>query len=147
MKLFLAGLSGSLGKYLNRDMIRGIYALESFYYADETTEKYLPFFGDFLLDSGAFTFFSSGKQVDWDEYVEKYARFIVKNNVKHFFELDIDCIVGYDNVLKIRKYIEEKTGKKCIPVWHKSRGKEEFIKMCKEYNYVAIGGIVSKEIT
>lgn len=147
MKLFLAGLSGSLGKYLNRDMIRGIYALESFYYADETTEKYLPFFGDFLLDSGAFTFFSSGKQVDWDEYVEKYARFIVKNNVKHFFELDIDKLVGYPVVKQLRKKLEVLTGRKCIPVWHISRGKEEFLRMCDEYKYVAVGGIVSKEIT
>ena len=47
----------------------------------------------------------------------------------------------------IKKYIEEKTGKKCIPVWHKSRGKDEFLKMCDEYDYVSIGGIVTREIT
>ena len=38
------------------------------------------------------------------------------------------------------------TGQMPIPVWHKSRGKEYFIKMCENYPYVAIGGIVTKEI-
>lgn len=147
MKLFLAGLSGSLGKYLTSDMVKDVYALESFYYADDKTRYYIPFFKDFLLDSGAFTFFSSGKQVDWEDYVKKYAQFIVDNNVKHFFELDIDKLVGYPYVKKLRKDLESYTGRKCIPVWHISRGKEEFLKMCDEYDYVAVGGIVSKEIT
>ena len=48
--------------------------------------------------------------------------------------------------MKLREKLERETGRKCIPVWHKSRGKEEFLKMCEEYSYVAIGGIVSKEI-
>lgn len=125
------------------------YILESYYYVDEVTEKLIPYFKDFLLDSGAFTFITNSKKgnINWKNYIDGYIEFINKNNIKKFFELDIDSVIGYNNVLKIRKYIEEKTGKKCIPVWHKSRGKEEFIKMCNEYNYVAIGGIVSKEIT
>ena len=35
-------------------------------------------------------------------------------------------IIDAFKVKEIRKKIEEKTGKKCIPVWHKSRGIEEF---------------------
>ena len=46
----------------------------------------------------------------------------------------------------IRDRLERMTGKKPIPVWHKNRGKEYFVKMCEEYPYVAIGGIVTKEI-
>lgn len=121
--------------------------LESFYYADEYTEAIIPKLKKFLLDSGAFTFFTSGKRVNWSEYLHKYIAFINRNKVEHFFELDIDSLVGYANVLEFRKTLETSTGKKCIPVWHKSRGKEEFLKMCDEYSYVAIGGIVSKEIT
>lgn len=124
------------------------YVLESFFYMNEEIERLLPYFGDFLLDSGAFTFMQSNadKNVNWDKYVEKYAECILKNDIKKFFELDIDSIVGYDRVLSYRKKLERLTDRQCIPVWHKSRGKDEFLKMCDEYPYVAIGGIVSKEI-
>lgn len=151
MEIYLAGQYPWKKEGLYDKTIKkcNVAILESFYYADEWTEKTIPLLEHFLLDSGAFTFMSNVKKgnIDWKDYIDRYIAFINKHDIKYFFELDIDCIVGYDNVLKIRKYIEEKTGKKCIPVWHKSRGKEEFIKMCKEYNYVAIGGIVSKEIT
>ncbi|HOQ49490.1 MAG TPA: hypothetical protein PLV01_06660, partial [Candidatus Kapabacteria bacterium] len=63
-----------------------------------------------------------------------------------FFELDIDCIIGYDNVRKLRNKIEAKTGKQPIPVWHRSRGKDDFIAICKDYKYVAVGGIAIKDI-
>lgn len=123
------------------------YILESFYYVDADTEKLLPYFGDFLLDSGAFTFMQSSKShVVWEEYIEKYADFINRNHVEKFFELDIDSVVGYDKVLEYRKRLEKLVNRPVIPVWHKSRGMDEFYKMCDEYSYVAIGGIVSKEI-
>lgn len=124
------------------------YILESFYYADkDEIQKLMPYFGDFLLDSGAFTFMqNSKKHVDWNDYLDQYAEFIKTYDIDKFFELDIDSVVGYDNVLKLRTTLEAKTGKQCIPVWHLSRGKEEFFRMCDEYPYVAIGGIVSKEI-
>lgn len=101
----------------------------------------------FLLDSGAFTFMQNAKShVDWDEYLDGYIDFINRNRVETFFELDIDSIVGYDRVLELRRRLERNTGRQCIPVWHKSRGKDEFLRMCDEYGYVAIGGIVGKEI-
>lgn len=152
--LYLAGtMYGNNGNCLNRHekdvppMI-GLSILESFYYADEWTEWAIPKLKNFMLDSGAFTFMTSHKgKVDWNEYLRKYADFINKNNVKLFYELDIDSIVGYEKVLEMRKWLEAETGRKPIPVWHKSRGKAEFLKMCEEYDYVAIGGIVSKEIS
>lgn len=148
MKLFLADTG--LKKWIEEVNWKNnsVYILESFYYADEWVEKHIPLFKDFLLDSGAFTFFSAKpKNVNWEEYVDRYADFINRNKVNHFFELDIDKLIGYDNVLKLRKRLETKTGKQCIPVWHKFRGKENFLSMCDEYPYVAIGGIVSGEIT
>ena len=125
-----------------------VMILESYFYTDKWTEAIIPNLKKFLLDSGAFTFMSSHKgKVDWDEYLDGYIDFINRNNVDLFFELDIDSLVGYENVLKMRKKLEYETGKKAIPVWHKSRGKDEFLRMCDEYDYVAIGGIVTKEIT
>ncbi len=130
------------------ELFKGTNILQSFYYCNEFTEKIiLPNCKRFMLDSGAFTFFSSGGVADWNAYVKRYADFINRNKVDLFFELDIDNIIGYEKVLYYRAKLEDMTGKPCIPVWHKSRGQDEFIKMCEQYNYVSIGGIVSKEIT
>lgn len=124
------------------------FILESFYYTDEETEKLLPLFGDFLLDSGAFTFMQNAtSDIVWEEYIEKYADFIKRNNVEKFFELDIDPIVGYEKVKYYRQRLETLAGRPCIPVWHKSRGIDEFYRMCDEYGYGAIGGVVTKEIS
>lgn len=127
----------------------GLSILESFYYLQNNTTfpKLISDFGSFLLDSGAFTFMSnSTTAVDFDKYVEDYAAFINKWNVERFFELDIDSVVGLKEVERLRFKLEQLTGKKPIPVWHRTRGKDYFLKMCDNYPYVAIGGIVTKEI-
>lgn len=147
MKLYLA--DNHQKKYMDFDWKNSsVYILESFYYADEWVERHIPLFKDFLLDSGAFTLFSSkpSSNIKWEEYIDRYADFINRNKVSKFFELDIDKIIGYENVIKLRRRLEEKTNTQCIPVWHKFRGKENFFRMCDEYKYVAVGGIVSKEI-
>ena len=59
--------------------------------------------------------------------------------------MDVDCIIGHKKVLELRKILEDTTGMKCIPVWHISRGLEEWYKLSEEYDYIAIGGIVTKE--
>lgn len=144
------GLSRTEKSGYDGELFKDANILQSFYYADDWTSSVLiPNCKRFLLDSGAFTFMQQSKvgKVNWDEYVEKYAAFINANNVQLFFELDIDSIVGYDRVLQLRAKLEKLTGRKCIPVWHRSRGKYEFIEMCKQYPYVALGGIVTKEFT
>ena len=150
MKLYMAGnVMGLKSEVVFDDTVKKWkpFILESFYYADEKTENLLKYFGDFMLDSGAFTFMQNSKShLNWDEYIERYAAFVRRNNVNKFFELDIDSVVGYEQVKKYRKRLEKLSGKRCIPVWHKSRGVQEFKRMCDEYDYVAIGGIVSKEI-
>ena len=123
------------------------YMLESFL---TITNWFVPHIKDcelFMLDSGAFVFMRNSKgEVDFDDYLTKYIQFINKHDIKYFFELDIDVVVGLKEVERLRKRLETETGKKCIPVWHRSRGKQNFIEMCKEYDYVAIGGIATKEI-
>lgn len=145
MKLYLAESGGLWGAYFTDKYFKGAYILQSYYYADEFTEKYIiPNVKGFLLDSGAFTFAQNKKaNIVWEEYIEKYADFITRNKINDFFELDIDNITGYEKVIEYRKMLERLTGKQPIPVWHISRGKEEFIKHCEEYSYVALGGYVA----
>ena len=160
MKVFIAG-DNNKKKILRENLfgsdflagenaLKGINVLESFYYLRKNEEfmTLVKHFGSFLLDSGAFTFMSGSHRgaINWDEYVEEYAAFINRYKVELFFELDIDSVVGIKEVERLREKLEALTGKKPIPVWHKNRGKEYFIRMCEEYPYVAIGGIVTKEI-
>lgn len=119
--------------------------LQSFHYCDNFTEQIIiPNARDFMLDSGAFTFMQGKKieSVNWSEYIERYADFINRNKVKKFFELDIDNVVGYEKVKQYRVLLERLTGKQSIPVWHYPRGKEEWLRLCDEYGYVALGGLV-----
>ena len=143
MRIFLAGVDTFLDSAITEKEVGNneVYCLESFY-SLKRTPKYLHLYKDFLLDSGAFSFFGSKKNpkdINWNEYVQSYIDFINKYDIKHFFELDVDMLLGYDTVLEIRKNIEKQTGKKSIPVFHRSRGIEEYRKMCGEYDYVAIG--------
>lgn len=149
LKIFLAGGYPN-GKKNYIEIIQNYrpYILESFYYADTDIERLIPYFGDFLLDSGAFTFISNkGNSVDWNEYIEKYAEFIKRNKVKKYFELDIDSVVGYEQVKEFRNKLEKLVGYQCIPVWHKNRGIKEYMKHCDEYPYVGVGGYVINELT
>jgi len=157
MKLYMAGteprknylFDNSCEAMGNPALLSHINILESYYYLRKNTEfmNLVPHFGNFLLDSGAFTFMqgSHNGKIDWDRYVEEYAAFINKFNIKLFFELDIDSLVGIKEVERLRDKLIILTNKLPIPVWHKSRGKEYFLSMVDKYPYVAIGGIVTQE--
>lgn len=125
--------------------------LDSFHYL--TSNKFLlqsvSRYPKFILDSGAFSFMvgTAGKgEVDWDAYINQYAQYIKTNNIRLYFELDIDSLVGYGEVRRLREVLEKTVGWKCIPVWHRSRGLDDYKQMCKDYDYAAIGGLVTKEI-
>lgn len=155
-KIFLAGIHSV--KTTITPYYKPYYVLESFMSLKSNTKatreyiKWCLQAKEFLLDSGAYTFMTKASKTEnytsemFKDYIDKYIDFINTYDIKYFFEMDIDSIVNYENVKKIRQYIEEKTNKKVIPVWHKSRGMKEFHDMCKEYKYVAVGGIAAKEI-
>ena len=162
MNIYLAGVSSfpqniEDNEFLNGLLIkkqvggemRDVYKvniLDSFFYAQnsKSMERLLPKIDNFLLDSGAFTFMNNAHttSVNWDKYIEDYAEYINSRGIDLFFELDIDSVVGLVEVERLRHRLEQLTNKKPIPVWHISRGKEYFLRMCKEYPYVSLGGIV-----
>lgn len=98
---------------------------------------------NFVLDSGAFTLMMT-KNVDLhkdlDAYIDQYIAFVKKYKIKRYIEMDIDSVIGYDKVKQIRRKLETEIGWKCIPVWHKNRGIEDYKQMIDEYDYVAFGG-------
>lgn len=160
MRVYLAGTQGEVkngagrlgdvfltgsGEYDLCVMAR-VNILESFYYVKDWQTRNIHNFKSFMLDSGAFTFaYGSGDQVDLGEYLRRYIGYINENDVDLFFELDVDKLVGHERVLEFRRELEGGTGRRCIPVWHLSRGRDEWLRLCDEYDYVALGGLAAKE--
>lgn len=149
MRIFLAGMSGGMTKEQKAEVISKYppkYILETFYKGERACLEEIKIVGNenFLLDSGAFSYMN-GKQIsknDMDIYVKQYIHFINQYEIKYFFEIDVDTIFGLETVESWRKQIETQTGKKCIPVWHKQRGVDYWKQMCRDYDYIAIGGLV-----
>lgn len=137
MNIHLAGIE-TMYAYFPEIDYEPIYSLSTFYHL--RNKSIIPdycYHDNFLLDSGAFTFFG-GKKVDWNQYVVEYIDFINKCDSKLFFELDIDSIVGIERVEEIRKKIMLETGKKPIPVWHPSRGIDYYKRMIDEFDYISL---------
>lgn len=135
MKLFLAG-AGWQDTWMELDYY-DFNRLHTFFHISEKEANVLHKYNNFLLDSGAFSMFG-GAKVNLKEYVNKYIDFINKYDVKHFFELDIYQLIGNTETEEIREYIELKTNKKTIPVFHIFLGIDYFKNLCDKYNYIAI---------
>lgn len=100
-----------------------------------------------LVDSGAHSF-QHGAKVDWDDFIKNYIKFINKydsENIKGYFELDVDNILEYSRILEFRDALED-VSDKIIPVWHKNRGIQDFKDMCEKYDYVSIPCIKNMDI-
>lgn len=158
MKIFLSGLENGAGaealKWLlakNEDL-KLKWGLMSYWYIQKNTEwaeKVRDASEEILIDSGAHSF-QFGAKTSFEDYTNEYAKFIQefdRPNVIGYFEMDIDNVIGYENVLKLRKILEN-VSDKIIPVWHPNRGIEDFKKMCQDYSgkIVAITGFAGKEI-
>ena len=131
------------------------WPLVSFY---DSKQKWAKFFLDnnklyrgFIMDSGAFSLLGTQKHktkgIDWDEYVERYADVVNTYGIENFIELDLDAIIGIEEVERLRAKLERLTGRQCMPAWHKSRGWDYWLRMVSEYKYVCIGGIAACDIS
>lgn len=150
-KLYLSSLEANKG-FLEKDTVRNSkYILFSYFYLKKAindplirdTLQYYNARNRLILDSGTFSYLNGKKATEQqlDDYCKEYGEFVAKWGINQFVELDVDAIVGYPKVLEYRKYLEQIRGKQSIPIWHKSRGKSEFIKECDDYDYIGIGGI------
>lgn len=123
-----------------------IYLLSSFYehkggkYGDYVYQK------KHILDSGAFSMLSGNKNIDFKKYTSKYCDFIIKTKQNIFIELDIYKLIGTEKTEQLRDYIEQRTGKQVMPVWHKHLGINYLNKLCENYKYIAFGGFVLGDI-
>ena len=150
MKVFLSALEGER----IFDLFKMKYNLMSYFYIrgqqKEFVDKIIDYSELILIDSGAHSF-QKGKKVNWLEYTKQYAEWIKENDnekILGYFEMDIDPAgYEYEFVLKLRKILESVTDK-VIPVWHKNRGIDDYISMCKKYagKIIAITGFKNEDI-
>lgn len=100
-----------------------------------------------MIDSGAHTFHAKEDEFKnkplefWEDYLERYTRFIKANKDFIFscVELDIGNLVGFERVDYFReKYFEplKKEGILVCYVWHTYDGVKYWEKMCQKYDYV-----------
>ena len=144
MRLFLAALAATQPVITDE---KPLYALQSFMDGEKAILFSLNLVGNenFLLDSGAYTFMNSYKgeftKEVIEEYLQRYIDFIKKYNIKYFFNLDLDTIIGIEETKKMRIRMEKEIGRPCIPVFHKIMGLDMFKELCQQYDYIAIGTI------
>lgn len=159
MKLFLSAVDTASDKKAGvrkvaekRDLL---WNLMSYYYLRNNTDwaNYVKRHSRLIMvDSGAHSF-QKGKKVEWKEFTKSYARFINEyddDKVVGYFEMDVDNLIGYEEVLNLRKILAEESGHgdKVIPVWHRNRGIDDFKRMCEEHSgrVVAITGFKNEDI-
>lgn len=104
-----------------------------------------------ILDSGAFSWISPKRkrkfgEMDWDKYVFEYGKFVANHpEIDEYIEMDVDAIVGLEQVEKWRKKLKGITGRWPIVVFHQNRGKDYWNFMVRTYPYVAISGIIKNK--
>lgn len=161
MKLFLSAVEHAPDKIKGLQKVIDdrplLWNLMSYYYISiSNTEDWARLIRDrsrlVMVDSGAHSF-QKGKKVNWREYTKEYAEFINRfdaPNVIGYFEMDVDNIIGYEEVLALREILKSECEhpEKIIPVWHKNRGIRDFKTMCDECagGVVAITGFKNEDI-
>jgi hypothetical protein len=151
MKLYLVNGSSIISRPLNTDyLLQTFYELNSKRIEAEVAE-FIENKGvdNFILDSGAFSLFNGIKKLSYNDlklYIDKYCDYINKYEIKQFVEMDIDSVIGYEEVKKINKYIESRVGRKPMYVYHIERGKADLEIACKENDYIMWGGIAKARV-
>ena len=135
MKIYLAG--SGWDKIWRADKFYNFNRLETFWAISKHEAEIIHKYKNFMLDSGAFSFFG-GAKANLTEYVDKYIKFINDYDIKLFFELDIYQLIGKYDTDIINKRIERETGKQTMPVFHYFLGIDYYKQICNEYNYIAI---------
>lgn len=101
-----------------------------------------------MVDSGVFSLIEGIKRgtigkVDFDEYARGYYEWLKANapNITTCVNLDLEAIVGPKKVDEWNERyfsdIEKNHGIEVAYVWHKERGRGDFLRFCRQYRYIA----------
>ena len=134
-KIYFAGAEHEqFRQYLDKHNIK--HRLFSYFYIKEKNIKLKA--TDFL-DSGAFSAMNSGKKIDLDKYIA----YIKKHKIKLYANLDV--IGNAKASLKNLNYMIDK-GLTPIPVFHINEDFKYLEEYCKNFTYIALGGLAQLRI-
>ncbi len=120
------------------------HALVSYYYYKGTfrdiIQRRMLEFDSFVMDSGAFSAFNNGKEIDLDDY----ERTLKDDGIEKYFSLDAigDAGRSYDNYMELRS-----RGLDPIPTFHINTDIEYLYKYLDETDHISIGGMVGGQFT
>lgn len=94
---------------------------------------------DLIVDSGAFTAASAGKVIDLNEYAE----FLREHQSRISHAVTLDVIGDWRATAKNHDLMQARLpDMDVVPTWHIGSPEHELRRLCRDFNYVAIGGAV-----
>lgn len=145
MKIYLAGTSVSIPKneptiqlcFKNGHKLHSYYhcvdGFENKWFMKNKTNKV-----DLFLDSGAFSAWSQGEEIDIQEYIS-----FIKKNEKHINLYSNLDVIGNAAATWENQKIMEKAGTNPVPVFHYGEDIKWLKKLLrKKYEYISLGGMV-----
>lgn len=116
--------------------------LFSYYYHSDKTfgeirEKHFQHGVRVFADSGGFTAQTKGAEIDLDHYCQWLK--LSKQYLEQYANLDV---IGNQVLTRINQSAMEAQGLTPMPVFHVGSGLKEYRRLCEEYDYIAIGGMV-----
>lgn len=152
-KIFLGGIGHAKERAINRKF-KIPYILDSIIdlplHPSKLVRQYFDYIKsnniEYLMDSGAYTYMANPKRsFNLKDHLKQYCYYINEFDLQNFIELDLDVFMSIEEVENIRKKIYLETHKQPIIVYHPERGHDYWLNMCKENDFVAIGGLVTNE--
>ncbi len=102
-------------------------------------------FKDIFIDSGAWSAWSRGVEIN----IQEYCDWIKRHRKRITTYANLDVIGDYRETRRNQKYMERQ-GLKPIPIFHLARPAEPWFilkSICNNYSHIGIGGVASHEFT
>jgi len=147
MKLYFAGgeTTGHLDKIYDgggRNVLFSCFnIIDKTTWLEDNWER-LSRFDNLFIDSGAFSAWAQGGQVD----IEKYMNFLRPNTDRVTVYAALDVIGDWKGTKSNQEYMESK-GFAPLPVFHSAIPREPYSRleeMCEKYDYIALGGTAGR---
>ena len=139
MKIYFAGLSGSNYHIALQEADVRRCLLSYYYWLIDKRERRKINFSDIFIDSGAFSAWSQGIKINLYEYIDFVKEYLDKITVYS----NLDVIGDANNTLK-NQHEMQKSGLSPLPVFHINENYKCLDEYCKNYPYIALGGMVGK---